>query len=113
MNVLVKMKKVELDLSIYATKAGLKRETVVHTSNVAAKSDLASLKTEVDKEDIDNLKTFPVDLSKLSNAVDNDVVNKTVYDKLAAKVNAIDTREFVLKTQYNTDELGSLKKNDE
>ena len=100
-------------MSIYATKADLKRETVVHTSNLAAKSDLVSLKTEVDKEDIDKLKTFPVDLSKLNNVVDNDVVNKTVYDKLAAKVNAIDTSEFVLKTQCNTDELGSVKKNDE
>ena len=42
----------------------------------------------------------PVDLSKLSDAVKNDVVKKVVYDKSAAKVNNIDTSEFVLKTKY-------------
>ena len=45
----------------------------------------------------------PVDLSKLSDVVKNDVVKKTVYDKLVAKVNNIDTSAFVLKTKYNTD----------
>ena len=40
----------------------------------------------------------PVDLSKLSDVVKNDVVKKTVYDKLVAKVNSIDTSGFVLKT---------------
>ena len=42
-------------------------------------------------------------MSKLSNAVKNDVVKKTVYDKLAAKINNIDTSDFVLKTKYQTD----------
>ena len=45
----------------------------------------------------------PVDLGKLSDVVKNDVVKKTVYDKLVAKVNNIDTSDFVLKTKYNTD----------
>ena len=45
----------------------------------------------------------PVDLSKLSDVVKNDVVKKTVYDKLVAKVNSIDTSAFVLKTKYDTD----------
>ena len=45
----------------------------------------------------------PVDLSKLSDVVKNDVVKKTVYDKLVAKVDNIDTSDFVLKTKYNTD----------
>ena len=44
-----------------------------------------------------------VDLSKLSDAVKNDVVKKDVYDKLVAKVNSIDTSGFVLKTKYDTD----------
>ena len=47
----------------------------------------------------------PVDLSKLSDVVKNDVVKKTVYDKLVAKVNSIDTSRFVLKTKYDTDKL--------
>ena len=45
----------------------------------------------------------PTDLSKLSNVVKNDAVKKTVYDKLVAKVNSIDTSGFVLKTKYETD----------
>ena len=46
--------------------------------------------------------SLPLDLSKLSHVVKNDV-KKTVYDKLVAKVNNIDTSDFVLKTKYNTD----------
>ena len=45
----------------------------------------------------------PVDLSKLSDVVKNDVVKKAVYDKLVEKVNNIDTTRFVLKTRYDTD----------
>ena len=59
---------------------------------------------------MEKLKTVPVDLSKLSKAVDNDVVQKTVYDKLVAKVNIIYTIGFVLKTKYDTDK-SSLEKN--
>ena len=50
----------------------------------------------MDTLDIDKLAPVPVDLSKLSDVVKNDVVKKTVYDKLAAKVNSIDTSTFVL-----------------
>ena len=46
---------------------------------------------------------IPVDLSKSSDVVKNDIVKKTVYDKLVAKVNNIDTSRFVLKTKYDTD----------
>ena len=90
--------KVELDLSNYVTKADLKGVTGVDTSNLAAKSDLASLKVEIDEIDIRKLKNVPADLSKLSNVVNNDVVKKTSYDKFATKINAIDTSKFVLKT---------------
>ena len=82
-------------MSSYATKAELKNATKIDTSRLAAKLDLASL--EVYKIDFDKLKTVPVDLSKLSNAVINEVVKKTVYDKLVAKANNIDTNGFVLK----------------
>ena len=74
------------------------------------KSNLASLKTEVDKLDTNKLVTAPVDLSKLSHVVKNDVVKKTVYDKLVAKVNSIDTSAFVLKTKYDTDKTELEKK---
>ena len=95
---------VNVDLFNYATKADLKNATGIDTSKLAAKSDLASLKAEVDKLDIDKLIPVPVDLRKLSDLVKNDVNKKTVYDKLVAKENNIDTSGFVLKTKYNTDQ---------
>ena len=93
---------VKVDLSNYATKTDLKNITHIDTSGFSLKK-LASLKTEVDRLDIDKLASVPVDLSKLSDFVENNVVKKAVYDKLAAKVNNIDTIEFVLKTKYQTD----------
>ena len=100
---------VRVDLSNYATKTDIKNISHVDTSSFALKSNLASLKTEVDKLDINKLVPVPVDLSKLSDAVKNDVVKKTVYDKLNAKVNSVDTSGFVLKTKYDTDksEIGN------
>ena len=94
---------VEIDLSNYATKADIKNITHVDTSNFSLKPNLANLKTEVHKLDIDKLVPILADLSKLSNVVKNDVVKKTVYDQLVTKVNNIDTSDFVLKTKYNTD----------
>ena len=76
--------KVEIDLSNYATEKDINDITHVDTSNFALKTNLSSLKTEVDKFDIEKLATVPVDLSKLSNLVKNDAVKKTVYDKLVA-----------------------------
>ena len=102
---------VKVDLSNYATKSDLKNATGIDTSKLAAKSDLVSLKTEVDKLDIDKLKSLPnnlsnlkskvdkldidklapvpVDLSKLSNVVKNDVVKKTEYN---AKIKNIEDK---------------------
>ena len=87
----------------YATKTDLKNVTHVDTSSFALKENLASLKTEVDQLDIDKLVPLPVNLSKLSDVVKNDVAKKTVYDKLVEKVNNIDTSGFVLKTKYDAD----------
>ena len=74
-----------------------KQIKIFDTSKLAAKSDLASLKAEKDILDIDKLVPGPVDLSKLSDVVKNDIAKKTVYDKLAAKVNNSDTSRFVFK----------------
>ena len=68
--------KVSIDLSNYATKKDVNDITHVDTSNFALKTNLSSLKTEVDKLDVDKLATVPVDLSKLSNVVKNDIVKK-------------------------------------
>ena len=89
---------VKVDLSSYATEADIKNISHVDTSGFALKTNLPSLKTEVDKSDIDKLAPVPTDLSKLS-----DVVKKDVYNKLVDEVNNIDTSKFVLKTKYNTD----------
>ena len=95
--------KVKVDLSNYATKADIKNISHVDTSSFALKTNLASLKTEVDKSDIDKLVLIAADLSKLSDVVKYDVVKKTAHEKLVAKVDNIDTTDFVLKTKYNTD----------
>ena len=94
---------VKVDLPNYATKTDLKNVTHVDTSTFALKKNLASLKTEADKLDIDKLAPVPFDLSKLSDVVKNDFVKKAAYDILVIKVNDIDTSEFVLKTKYQTD----------
>ena len=91
---------VTVDFSNYATKHDIKKITHVDTSSFALKTNLANLKIEVDKLDVDKLTTVPVEFSKLSNVVKNDVVKKTVYDKLVAKVDNIDN--LVKKTDYNT-----------
>ena len=86
---------VKVDLSNYATNTDLKNASHVDVSSFALKSNFASLKTKVDKVDIDKLGPVPVDLSKLSEVVQNDVVKKTEYNKLVTKVDKIDTTNFV------------------
>ena len=100
---------VKVDLSNSATKTDLKDATGIDTSNFALKSNLASLKTELDKLDIDKLVRVPVNLSKLSDVVKNDV-KKTVYDKLVTKVNSIDIIGFVLKIKYDKNKSDLEKK---
>ena len=94
--------KVKIDLTNYATKEDIKNITHVNTSNCALKTNLSSLKTEVDKLDFDKLVPIPNDLSKLSNVVKNEVLKKNEYNKLVTKVNNIDASDFVLKINYNT-----------
>ena len=72
---------VKVDLSNYATKTDIKNILHIDTSSFALKSNLASLKTEVDKLDIDKLVPVAIDLNKLRGVVKDDVVKKTVYDK--------------------------------
>ena len=101
---------VKVDLPNYATKADLKNTTGIDTSKLAAKSDLARLKAKMDKIDVQKLKTVLIDLSKLSSVANNEVAKKFAYSKLVAKVNNIDTSEFVLETKYQTDNSDLEKK---
>ena len=108
----------------YATKDDVNNIIHVDVSSYATKTNLAALKSEVDKIDVDKLKTTPTDLAKLSNVVKNDVVKKTDYnikvtsiksqiagvtkntlDNLAdiTKLKAVDTSNFVLKTKLASD----------
>ena len=77
-------------------------DTSLDTSSFALKTNLANLKSEVDKLGVDKLMPLPTDLSKLSNVVKNDVIKKTDYNKLVTKVDNIDTSALVKKTDYNT-----------
>ena len=72
-------------------------------STYVSKTNLAALKTEVDKIDTDKLKTTPNDLAQLSNVVKNDVVKKTEYNALKTKVDGIDTSTFVTRTKFKAD----------
>ena len=92
---------VTVDLSNYATKDDIKNITHVYTSRFALKTNLAYLKSEVDKLDVDKLKPIPTDLSKLRDVVKNDVVKKIDYNKLVTEVDNIDTSGLVKKTDYN------------
>ena len=71
--------KVELDLANYATKTDIKNITHIDVSSFASKTNLAALKTKVDKIDADKLKTVPVDLAKLTNSVEHDLVKKKLF----------------------------------
>ena len=118
--------KVELDLTNYATKTDLKNIAHVDVISFVSKTNLASLKTEVDKIDVyvEKLKTTPTDLAKLANVVKNDLVKKTDYNAKVTsiesqiagvtknttdnlnnitKLKAVDTSNFVLKTKFSAD----------
>ena len=97
-------------MSNYATKTEFKNATRISTSNIALKSNLIKLKTEVDKIYVEKLITFPVDLRKLSNGVNDEVIKKNVCDKLVAKVNTTDNTGFVFKTKYGTNKSDLGKK---
>ena len=101
---------VKVDLSNYAAKSDLKNVTHGDTSSFALEANLANLKNEVAKLDIDKLTPVPVDSSKLSDAGKNVVVKKTVYDKLVSKVNNTDTSDFALKTNYQREKTKLEKK---
>ena len=64
---------------------------------------LKAVEQKLDEIDANKLKAVPVDWSKLSNIANNDVIKKTVYDKLVTEANNIDISIFVLKNKYDTD----------
>ena len=114
--------KVELDLTNYATKNDLKNITHVDVSSFASKTSLLTLKTKIDKIDVDKLNTALTNLASLNNPVKNEVVKKTDYntkvtsietqiagltkntvDNLAdiTKLEAIDTNSFITRTKFS------------
>ena len=111
---------VKLDLSRYVAKADIKNISHADTSSFALKTNLADLKTEVDKLDIDKLVLVPVDLSKLSDVVKNNVVKKSDYNAKIAEIEnkMTDNSNLASKTALNTvenkipDTSGLAKKTD-
>ena len=97
--------KVELDLSNYATKTDLKNVTHVDVSSFASKTNLASLKTEVDKLGIPKLSAVPADLAKLTNKVANDLVEETDFNALEKKVTDNKTEQENLETTVQNNHL--------
>ena len=98
--------KVKLDLANYATKDDVKNITHVDVSSFTSKTNLAALKTEVDKIDVDKLKATPTDLAKLTNAVENGLVKKTDYNtKVTSKESQI-----AGVTKNTLDNLGDITK---
>ena len=100
--------KVEIDLTNYGTKTVLKNITQVDVRSFASKTNLAALKSEVDKIDVDKLKTTPVDLAKLTNAIENDVVKKTDYNTKVTSIKA-QIAEFTKNTVDNLADITKLK----
>ena len=113
-------------MSNYVAKSDLKSAAGVDTSDFAKKTDLASLKSDVDKLDIDKLKNVPsnlsklksredklettaIHLSKLGNVIKNDVV-KNEYDELVEKVNVIQTTDTNNLVKKLTQELMKVKR---
>ena len=123
--------RVVLDLSSYATKKELNHATGVDTSDLASKKDFITFKAEIDKLDISKLvniptssnnlktnvddlyfgklKTVPVDLKKLSDAVDNEVLKNTKSNTLKTKVSnlekkILDPATLIHINQYNTNQ---------
>ena len=106
--------KAALDLSNYATKKELGHATGIDTSDLAAKkyfialtaevkkpdikkfvhvpNNLNNLKTRGDGLDVGKSKTVPIDLKKLSDVVDNDVVKNTKFNTLKKKVNSLEKK---------------------
>ena len=101
---------VELDLSNYATKDNVKNITHVDVSSYATKTNLVALKTEVDKIDVDKLKTVPDDLAKLSNFVKNEVVKNVVKKTDVSVDNYVTTTKFSTDTNSLDDKIDKVDK---
>ena len=94
--------KVELDLSNYATKTDLKNATGIDTSSFAKKVDLANLKSNVDKLDIDKLKNVPTNLSNLKSKVDKLDVDKLIPAPVDLSKLSDGVKNYVIKIDlYN------------
>ena len=125
-------------MSNYAAKKESHHATDVSTSNLAVKKGFTDLKAEVDKVDINKpvndptglnnlktkvdhldvgkLKTVSVDLKKLSDVVDDEVVKNTKFSSLKTKINNSENKiphatTLIHINQYNTDKQNLEKKN--
>ena len=105
MNVLVQIYQVEKDISNYAVKFDLTGATSIDTFMLASKEGLASLKTKLGNLDVNRVKSFLVDLSKLRNVGDNSTIKNIVYDEMVIKINTTCTK-ILSKIQHVSDKQG-------
>ena len=99
--------KVELDLKNYATKEELKNITHVDTSSFTLKTNLVSLKTEVDKLDIPKLKTVFIDLADLTKEVKEDSTKKTDFNSLKTKIDKNETDNDNIESIINKNDTAT------
>ena len=101
----IKNTTVDLQIEGVATKKDLEGITHVELSSFALKTNLSSLKTEVDKLDIPKLGPLPTDVAKLTNKLANDLVEKTNFNSLKTKVNENETDNDNLETKVDNNHL--------
>ena len=94
---IVKKINVELDLSNYAAKSDLKKATCIDTIKFAKKTVSFNLKWDIDRSDINKLRTTPVDFSNLNNVAKIHVAQKNVLDEVLKKINSIGSKEQKLE----------------
>ena len=97
--------RLELNLANYATKTDLNNVTHVDTYGFALKSNLSSLKTEIDKLDFDKLAAVPTDLDKVTNEIQAGFMKKTEFSALQKKVTDNKTEQDNLETTVQNNHL--------
>ena len=108
---ITKLKPIDINASTGISFEVENTSTVIDTSKFPKQTDLASLKSKLDKIEADELENIPIDLRNLSNVVKNDVVETTAYDTLVKKGNTIDFEQQNLEKMINKVWIQKINKN--
>ena len=85
-------------------------DTLHNNKLINISTSLNILKRKVDGLDVAKLKTVPVDLKKLSDVVDNEVVKNTIFNTLKTNVNNLERKiadaiTLIHINQHNTNKI--------